>query len=108
MRQMTSYGEHTMFNPILFEQASGPLFNGAEGPINGDKQEDAYAFVQKLLLEFGADELFEAVCKCKKSYWKCGKEMSASMTRSELLLEIPENLNRPENKVELNMSSATA
>jgi hypothetical protein len=31
---------------------------------------------------------------------KYGKEMSASITRSELLLEIPESLNRPENKVE--------
>ena len=89
-----------MFNPILFEQASGPLFNGAEGPMNGDEQEDAYDFIQKLLPEFGAGELFEAVFKCKKSCWKCGKEMPASITRSELLLEIPENLNRPESKME--------
>jgi len=89
-----------MFNPIPFEQASGPM--------NGDKQEEAYDFIQKLLPEFGDGELFDAVCRCKKSYWKCGKEISASITRSELLLEIPENLNRLENKVDLNISSATA
>jgi hypothetical protein len=105
---MSSYSENIMFNPIPFEQASGPLFNEAEGPMNGDKQEEAYDFIQKLLPEFGDGELFEAVCRCKKSCWKCGKEMSASITRSGLLLEIPENLNRLENKVELNMSSATA
>src|ERR1700735_4110778 len=89
-----------MFNPILFEQASGSLFNGDEGPMNGGKQQDAYGFIQKLLPGFGAGELFEAVSKRKKSCWKCGKEMSASTTGSEPLLEIPENLNRPESKME--------
>jgi len=68
--------------------------------MNGDKQEDAYDFIQKLLPEVGVGELFEAVFKCKKSCGECGKEMSASITRLELLLEIPETLNRPEIKVE--------
>jgi hypothetical protein len=69
-----------MFNPILFEQASSSLLNGAEGPMNGDKQEDAYDFIQKAHPEFGASELFEAVFKCKKSCREYEKEISASIT----------------------------
>jgi hypothetical protein len=68
--------------------------------MNGDKQEGAHYFIQKLLPEIGADEPFEAVFQCKKNCQKCGKEMSASVTRSELLLAIPRNLERTENKVE--------
>ena len=96
MRQMSSYSDDTMFNPILFEQTSGPLFNGAEGPMNGDEQEDAYDFIQKLLPEFGAGELFEAVFKCKKSCWKCGKRCQPSLQGQSCFLKFQ----KTENKVE--------
>ena len=68
--------------------------------MNGDEQEDVSEFMQRLLPEIGASDLFEAVLECRKNCRKCGEEKSVSVTRAELLLNIPDNLKRPENKVE--------
>ena len=100
MRQMSSPTEDGTFNPVLFQQVCGALFNGAEGPMNGDEQEDVYDFIQKLLPEIGASDLFEAVFECRKNCRLCGEERSVTVTRGELLLNIPSHLKSPKSKVE--------
>lgn len=92
MRQMSSPDDDEDLNPLLFEEVSGAMFSGAEGPMNGDHQEDVHDFIKQLVPALSAGELFDAVVEGKGKCRKCGKEESVTKTLQDLPLPVPDNM----------------